>query len=243
MGLTKLEGIYNKDCIEGMKNIPDNFIDLIVTSPPYWLNKEYERKTTWLEYKTLINSFFIESHRVLKGGGYLVINFGDYFNSSNRFYIADVPSVQPASLYIFTWAMKLPFDLQATRIWRKQFAKMGIPFVCNTHPRNIFDYEHIWTFRKRNGSSVEHVYDRKLSQRGVLGDNWTSTAGLSKHCSAFPIELASWAIECYSKPLDFVLDPFLGSGTSALASKILNRKFVGFEIDPKYYNIAVNRIK
>ena len=138
----------------------------------------------------------VEWNRILKPGGYAVVNFGDYFNSGNRFYDADVPACYPASINYFRWGVEVAgMDLQATRIWRKQFARMGIPFVCNKHPRGVFDYEHIWTFRKRNGSKEEFVNDRKLSQRGVIGEEWRSSAGLGKHCAAFPVGLPTWAIK------------------------------------------------
>lgn len=240
--MIELDKIYNMDCINGMKSIDDNAIDLIVTSPPYFLNKEYEKKWTYEYYCQLMDNVFAEASRILKVGGYMVINFGDYFNSGNRFYNADVPSVYPSSINYFNWGLSHGFDLQATRIWRKQFAKMGIPMVCNTHPRNIFDYEHIWTFRKM-GSKEEFVNDRKLSQRGVLGEDWKSPAKLSVHCAAFPIELPTWAIKVlYSRDGDVVLDPFMGSGTTALACIKEKRHFIGFEIDKKYYDIANERI-
>lgn len=233
--------IYNMDCIEGMKSIDSNTIDLIITSPPYFLNKEYEKKWTYEYYCQLMDSVFEEASRILKIGGYMVINFGDCFNSGNRFYKADVPSVYPSSINYFNWGMSHGLDLQATRIWRKQFAKMGIPMVCNTHPRNIFDYEHIWTFRKK-GSKDEFVNDRKLSQRGVLGEDWKSPAKLSIHCAAFPIELPTWAIKVYSHEGDVVLDPFMGSGTTALACINENRYYIGFENNNEYYKVSLERI-
>jgi DNA modification methylase len=239
----KLNHIYHGDCLEVMKRIPDESVDCIVTSPPYFLKKEYEKTWSWEQYDALMLGFFRESERILKGGAYLVINFGDYFNSGNRFYDADVPSVYPATVPMFEWGMKFSFDLQATRIWRKQFAKMGIPFVCNSHPRNIFDYEHIWTFRKRNGNKTEFVNDRKLSQRGVIGEDWKSQAGLGKHCAAFPLELPEWAIKVYSKKGDTVLDPFIGSGTTAIACINTGRNFIGIEKEQKYVELARRRVE
>jgi DNA modification methylase len=234
--------LYNEDCLIGMQKLEENSIDLMITSPPYFLNKEYEKTWTFEHYENLMINFFKESNRILKQGSYLVINFGDYFNSGNRFYKADVPSVFPASVNFFKWGLGAGFDLQATRIWRKQFAKMGIPFVCNKHPRNIFDYEHIWTFRKK-GNNIEFVTDRKLSQRGVIGEDWTSKADIKTHCAAFPVELPTWAIKVYS-PLegDLVCDPFLGSGTTGVACLNTNRNFIGFELDEKYFKIAEERI-
>jgi DNA modification methylase len=119
---------------------------------------------------------------------------------------------------------------------------MSIPFVCNTHPRGVFDYEHIWTFRKKNGSNKEFVNDRKLSQRGVLGEDWGSSAKINEHCAAFPVELPQWAISVYSKEGDTVLDPFMGSGTTGIAAKSLNRNFVGIEISKEYFELAHSKI-
>lgn len=244
LGSLELNRIYQINCVEGMKLIPDDTISLIITSPPYFLNKEYEKTWTKEYYEALMQNVFNECHRILKAGGYFVVNFGDYFNSGNRFYDADVPSVYPATINYFNWGMQSGFDLQATRIWRKQFAKMGIPFVCNKHPRNIFDYEYIWTFRKKNGSKEEFVNDRKLSQRGVIGEDWKSPAGLEKHCAAFPVELPDWAIKVYTRNEDdIVFDPFMGSGTTAVAALKNKRPFLGFETESKYIEIANKRIE
>jgi len=232
------------DCLEIMKQIEDGSVDLIVTSPPYYLNKSYEKTITYESYCEMMCEAFVEWNRILKGGGYAVVNFGDYFNSGNRFYTADVPSCYPASINYFRWGVELArMDLQATRIWRKKFARMGIPFVCNSHPRPIFDYEHIWTFRKRNGSKKEIVTDRKLTQRGVIGDDWTSSARTDLHCAAFPIELPMWAIQVYSAEGDLVLDPFAGSGTTGVACRRLNRRYFLIEKEKVYCEIAEQRIK
>jgi site-specific DNA-methyltransferase (adenine-specific) len=227
-----------------MAAMPDSSIDLIVTSPPYYLNKEYERTITYAAYCSLLERCFTEWNRILKPGCYLVVNFGDYYNSGNRFYRSDIPACYPASINYYRWGVELAgMDLQATRIWRKRFARMGIPFVCNTHPRPVFDYEHIWTFRKKNGSNLEYVTDRKLSQRGVVGEDWSSSARINKHCAAFPIELPKWAIGVYSRNnTDIVYDPFMGSGTTAQACKEMDRLYIGSETNKEYYINSLERI-
>lgn len=230
------------DCTKVMLTLPADSIDLVVTSPPYFVQKEYEKTWTLEYFKSLMTGVFEGVNHVLKPGGYAVFNFGDCYNSGNRFYTADVPSVYPATLSYWEWGRHVDFDLQATRIWRKKFAKMAIPFVCNTHPRNIFDYEHIWAFRKKNGSNKEVVNDRKLSQRGVVGEDWSGAAKIDEHCAAFPVELPKWAIEVYSQKGDTVLDPFTGSGTTGVAAKLTGRNFVGIEISEKYHALAVDNI-
>lgn len=235
--------LLHGDCREQMAAIDGESINLVVTSPPYFVEKEYEKGWTQTEFVGLLQEVFKQSYRVLKPGGYLVTNFGDAYNSGNRFYDAEVPSVFPMTVWYYDWGRSVGFDLQATRIWRKRFAKMSIPFVCNTHPRNIFDYEHIWAFRKPSGENKEVVHDRKLSQRGVLGEDWGSPAKLDQHCAAFPVELPMWAISVYSNDGDTVLDPFMGSGTTGLAALSLNRKFVGIEKNPTYYQLARQRVE
>jgi len=76
----------------------------------------------------------------------------------------------------------------------------------------------------------------------VLGEDWTSKAGLNIHCASFPIELPTWGITVYSDENDIVLDPFMGSGTTAIACINTNRNYIGFELDTGYFNLANERI-
>ena len=96
--------------------------------------------------------------------------------------------------------------------------------------------------QEKNGSNKEIVVDRKLTQRGVIGENWTSKAGLDTHCAAFPLELPEWAITVYSQEGFTVLDPFMGSGTTGVACRNLNRNFIGIEMNESYFDIAKLRI-
>ena len=75
--MIELNKIYNEDCLEGMKRIPDGFVDLTVTSPPYFLKKDYEKDWTWDKFDTLMKNVFLQVERILKPSGYFVINFGD----------------------------------------------------------------------------------------------------------------------------------------------------------------------
>ena len=238
-----MHNLYCGDCTVTLPTLPAASVDLVLTSPPYFLEKDYEKNWTWEYFTDLMVNVFKEVHKVLKPGGYFVVNFGDAYNSGNRFYESDVPSVYPMSVEYFKWGIGAGFDLQATRIWRKKFAKMGIPYVSNSHPRPIFDSEHIWTFRKKNGSNKEYVNDRKLSQRGVIGEDWSSPAKLGIHCASFPIDLPLWAIKVYSQIGDTVLDPFMGAGTTGEAALYLKRHFIGIEKDSSYFEVAKERVE
>ena len=232
--------IYNINCLDGLSLIDDNVIDLVVTSPPYFVKKSYEKNWTWEDFDFLMKNLFLLIEYKLKPGGYFVLNFGD--NGFARDNLGtECISTYPMSHYY--WEIKGNLELQATRIWRKQFARIPFNGQAKFAPRNLFDYEHIWTFRKKNGIGKEKVRNIKKSCRGVLGEDWTSRAGLNIHCAAFPIELPEWAIEVYSDENDIVLDPFLGSGTTALAAKKLNRKYIGFELNLEYFEVAEQRIQ
>jgi len=237
--LTELTNkIYNKNCVLGMIDIPDNSINLIVTSPPYFVKKTYEKNWSWEDFDTLMKNVFFQAERILKPGGYFVLNFGD--NGFGRDNLGtECISTYPMAHYY--WEIKGKLELQATRIWRKIFAKVPFNGQAKYAPRNLFDYEHIWTFRKNDGYGKEKVRNIRKSCRGVLGEDWTSSAGLKIHCAAFPIELPLWAIEVYSDENDIVLDPFMGSGTSKKACEQLNRKYLGFELNKEYFDYAINR--
>ena len=100
----------------------------------------------------------------------------------------------------------------------------------------------MWTFRKHGLDGKEVVNDRKLSQRGVIGDDWKSSAKIARHCAAFPIELPTWCMSVYSKEYDIIIDPFGGSGTTVEACINNKRNYICIEMDENYYNIILKRI-
>lgn len=241
-----LDKIHNIDCIELINQIEENTIDLVITSPPYFVGKEYEKKVGWEDYQKLMKNTYKGIHRVLKPGGYFVINYGEFHNSKGRFYDCEVTSTQPASPYHFEWGREQDFDLQATRIWAKHHARVGLSFICNKRPRPAFDYEYLWTWRKKGNDGDEWVNQRSLSQKGVLGKDWKSPAKLDRHCAAFPIELPTWAIKVYTRDEErensIVFDPFMGSGTTIVACINERCHFIGTEKDKCYYETALKRI-
>jgi len=242
---TKYGSVYLMDCLDGMDKMKPESVDIAVTSPPYFVDLPGSDTTnSFAVYKSFINQMYREVFRVLKPGGYLVINFGDMHNSKNRIYEAEVPSRFPAQVLHWTAgysATMFKFDLQGTRIWRKRFASMGIPFFLRNRPSHVFDYEYVWTWRKWGNDGKEETLDVKLSQRGVIGEDWKSKAGKGKHPAAFPVELPLWALNSYCNE-GIVLDPFMGSGTTAVAAMQLGMRYIGFETDEDNFNYMKERL-
>lgn len=138
--------VFNSDCVDFMRLVPDNSINLVITSPPYFLKKSYEIDWTWEKFSKLMNDVFENVQRILEPGGYFVINFGD--NGFGRQNLG-TECISTYPMTHFYWEIKRDLELQATRIWRKQFAKVPFNGQAKSAPRNLFDYEHIWTFRKK----------------------------------------------------------------------------------------------
>jgi len=218
--------IHFESCLQTMENIEPGSIDLVVTSPPYFVDQDYEKGTEWPAYRDLLYFSYIGIARILKPGGYGVINFGDQARGK-YIELTETHTTIPMSIEHWDCGRVQGLELQATRIWRKQFSRLGIPFVCNHYPRPVFDYEHIWTWRNPDGVGKEIVRDRKLSQRGVL--EFEGDRPQKRFKAAFPVGLPEWAIKVYSDPGDLVYDPFTGSGTTAWAALRLGRRFIGSE--------------
>jgi len=223
-----------ESCLTTMAEMEPEIVDLAVTSPPYFVEQEYEKDVSWPAYRDLIYWSYIGIAGVLKPGGYYVINFGDQARGK-RIELTETHTTIPMAVEHWDCGRHVGLELQATRIWRKKFARMGIPFVCNHYPRPIFDYEHIWTWRKPDGTGKEVVRDRKLSQRGVL--EFEGDHPRRRFKAAFPIGLPEWAIKVYSDPGNLVYDPFTGSGTTAWAALRLGRRFIGSELNEELYPI------
>ena len=232
--------LYNDDCLDTMKKLPTNSIDLILTDPPYnigvfmknrqanlnrmrsnffvgagWDNEEY---TEWMKNMSL---FLKESHRVLKKKGALIM-----FMS-----ILKVES-------IVTVAEAVGFYYKTTGIWHK----------TNPMPRNMNLH-----FVNSNESWIYFINDGKtgvFNNDGKLELDFIQTSVTSarekkygKHPTQKPVQLMDHFVELLSNPGDTILDPFMGSGSTGVSSVKSDRKFIGIEISEDYYNLSRERIE
>ena len=242
-----------------MKELSDNSAHLVITSPPYWQLKDYGTddqigyNDSYENYINSLNLVWQECYRVLQNGCRLCINIGDQFARSvyyGRYKII------PIRTEIIKFCETIGFDYMGAIIWQKSTTMntsggatiMGsFPF-----PRNgiiKLDYEFILLFKK-NG--VPAKIDKNLKELSKMTkEEWNTYFqghwnfnGIRQngHIAMFPEELPKRLIKMFSFAGDTVLDPFLGSGTTSLAAKNLERNSVGYEINPKFIDMIKQKL-
>ena len=242
-----------------MKELDNESVHLVITSPPYWQLKDYGSENqigyndTYEEYINNLNLVWKECYRVLHQGCRLCINIGDQFARSvyyGRY------KVIPIRTEIIKFCETIGFDYMGAIIWQK-------PTTMNTtggasvmgsfpYPRNgiiKIDYEFILIFKKPGNPpkvSKELKEASKLSKEEwneYFSGHWNFNGERQlEHIAMFPEELPKRLIKMFSFVGDTVLDPFLGSGTTTLAAKNLNRNSVGYEINQNFLDIIKKKI-
>ena len=238
-----LNKVHNKDS-KNIDFIPDDSIHLIITSPPYNNSKEYDEDLSLEEYLKLITDVMVEAHRILIRGGRICINIA---NIGRKPYI-------PLSTYIDQIMIKIGFLPRGQIIWDKS-ASAGPSTAwgswqsaSNPILRDIHEYILVYSkgeFGRKNSRSNK---DDSISKDAFLENTksiWkfpTASARKVGHPAPFPIELPKRLIELYSFENDIILDPFAGSGTTAIAAKTTNRNYIMIEINSDYCKLATERI-
>jgi site-specific DNA-methyltransferase (adenine-specific) len=242
--MIELDKIYNMDCITGMQMLPDNSVDLIVTSPPYNIGIDYdvyEDDKSWDEYYSWCEKWLRECYRVLKKDGgricldhYLSLGTSKYRTSpiSTLYTIMEKIGFKHHSIAVWT-----DITLAKRTAWGS-YLKASAPYINSPFEGILIDYKENWK-KLENGTSTIEKDDFVKLTRGVW-DIKTETRGLTK--ANFSLDLPTKAINLLSYDGDVILDPFIGSGTTAVAAKKLNRHYIGFEISENYCKIAENRL-
>lgn len=242
--------LINGDC-RRMSLIPDSSVQLVVTSPPYWQLKDYGADVqigfndTYEQYINNLNIVWKECFRVLEDGCRLCINIGDQFARSvyyGRY------KVIPIHSEIIRFCEEVGFDYMGSIVWQKptNMHTTGGQKVMGSYPYPRggivkIDFEHILLFKKLGKASVVSKERRTASAltdeewNTYFASHWTfSGAKQDGHIAVFPEELPKRLIKMFSFIGDTVLDPFMGSGTTALAARNLERNSIGYEINYSY---------
>lgn len=242
-----------------MKEVKDESVHLIITSPPYWQLKDYGNgqqigfNDTYEEYINNLNLVWNECHRVLHKGCRLCINIGDQFARSvyyGRY------KVIPIRTEIIKFCESVGFDYMGAIIWQKVTTchTTGGATVMGSYPYPRsgilkLDYEFILIFKKYGNPPK---VSKEIKEKSKLTDeewnqyftgHWNFPGEKQdKHLAMFPEELPRRLIKMFSFVGDTVLDPFLGSGTTSLAAKNLNRNSIGYEINEDFLPIIKEKL-
>ncbi len=228
---------------ENMKELPDNSVHLMITSPPYNVSKEYDDDLSLKEYLQILENSFKETYRVLVNGGRACINVA---NLGRKPYI-------PLSDYISQMMLEIGFNMRGEIIWNK--AASASPSTAwgswqsaaNPILRDVHEY--ILVFSKGDYKREKGNKENSISKEQFMEwtkSIWTMNAESARrigHPAPFPEELPYRLIQLYSFTGDIILDPFIGSGTTAVSAIKSDRKFVGYDISKEYIELADKRIE
>ena len=228
--------------------IPDNCVHLVVTSPPYNASKAYDEDLSLAEYLSLLHEVFAECYRVLAPGGRMIVNVA---NLGRKPYI-------PLSSHINLIMHEIGFMHRGEVIWDKSasagsscawgsFQSASNPCLRDIHEYLLMfskgDYKLPRSKEERANGRIDTIgKDEFIQQTKSIWSFPTESAKRVNHPAPFPVELPKRCIEMFTFTGDIVLDPFLGSGTTAVAAKMSGRKYIGCDLSAEYCAIAEDRL-
>lgn len=241
------------DCLELMKDIPDGSVDMVVTSPPYDNLRSYNGNLNWGDH--VWKPVITELYRVLADGGVAVWVVGDATIKGSE---------TGTSFRQALFAKETGFNLHDTMIWEKTG-------MLPTQDRYYAIFEYMFIFSKGKPKAMNFIEDKpnvsggRVQKRDAIINKgrhktgsgtfirkhfgrrtniWRVTIGENHgHPAIFPVKLAQDQIITWSNEGGVILDPFMGSGSTGVAAKNLNRNFIGIELDEEYFEIAKKRIE
>lgn len=226
-----------------MEELPDNSLHLMVTSPPYNVTKTYDEDLSLDAYLQLLKAVFCETYRVLVHGGRACVNVA---NLGRKPYI-------PLSDYISHIMLDIGFQMRGEIIWDKG-AGAGVSMAwgswqsaSNPVLRDTHEYVLVFSkgsFARKKGRQQTNTITREQFMewtKSVWAINPESAKKIG-HPAPFPVELPYRLIQLYTFTGDVVLDPFMGSGSTAIAAIKSDRSYVGYDTDANYVSLAEERI-
>ncbi len=242
-----------------MDEVPDGSVALVVTSPPYFAGKVYEEEleregipSSYLEYLDMLREVFAESVRKLEPGGRIAVNVANLGRKPYRSLAADVIRILEHDLGLL---------LRGELIWQKgegasgscawgSFRSASNPVLRDITERVIVAskgrFDRARSVKKRAAEGLPHESTMKTEDfMAFTLDIWstpTESARRVGHPAPFPVELPEKLIQLYTFKDDLILDPFMGSGSSLVAAALQGRRYVGYDLDPSYVEIARTRV-
>ncbi|MDD4847816.1 MAG: site-specific DNA-methyltransferase [Bacteroidales bacterium] len=254
LGKYEINNIYNVDCLEGMRSLPECCIDLVVTSPPYDNLRNYNG------YSFDFEEISRELYRVMKKGGVVVWVVGDKIKNGDR---------TLTSFKQCLYFQEIGFNVHDVMIYKKK----NTPFMRSNAYTNcyefmfIFSKEKVATFNPLKTKTARSGFEKLVSNKKADGINnkvvaelkeektltniWEYAVGLGgstndkiafQHTAIFPEKLAQDHILSWTNEGDLVFDPMSGSGTTCKMAKLNNRNFLGMEISKEYTELSVKRL-
>ncbi|ACK72814.1 DNA methylase N-4/N-6 domain protein [Gloeothece citriformis PCC 7424] len=245
--------IYNLDCLEGMAKLPNEIINMTVTSPPYNIGKEYEDILSLDEYLAWCKRWIQEVYRLTTINGSFWLNLG---------YISIPKRAKAIPISYLLWD-KIPFYLIQEIVWNYGAGVAAKKFFSPRNEKFLWyvkdELNYIFNLDDIRDPNVKYPNQKKNGKIKVnpMGKNPTDvwqipkvTSGKNRaskertpHPCQYPIAVIDRIIKASSNKGDLILDPFLGSGTTAIVALKLDRSVIGFEINSDYCEMAVKRIK
>lgn len=247
-----------------LSRIPAGSVQCVITSPPYWGLRDYNLPgqigldETLPQYLNHLVAVFTAIRRVLRDDGTLWLNIGDGYTSGNRGWRApdkknraramntrpDTPNgLKPKDLLGIPW--KLAFRLQedgwflrSDVVWHKPNAQ---PESVKDRPTRAHEYLFLLTKSERYYYDHEAVLEENGRNRRSVWSVNTQPSSVD-HFAAFPIKLITPCVLASTRPGEYVLDPFFGSGTVGLVCQQTERRYIGIELHPAYVRMAAERL-